>query len=146
MQTMMKLIVLMFCVNMFVYIGCNYQFMVTGDLDDKPVKLSGDVIDILMKYRPQAFNSTAESIAFDGNLSQPALAGGEQVGTAGGISFLDALRIAWSIVPTLFNLATAGVMIFFIAGMPPIIGLLVGVPCTLLLLLSIFAFIRGVSD
>lgn len=146
MQTMMKLIVLLFCVNMFVYIGGNYQYMVTGDLDDKPIKISGDLIDVLMKHRPTNLNSTAESIAFDGNLSQPSMAGGELVGTGGGISFLDQLKIAWSIVPTLFNVATAGIMIFFIAGMPPIIGLLVGVPLTLLFLLSIFAFIRGVSD
>ena len=146
MQTMMKVIVLLFCVNMFVYIGSNYQYMTTGDINDKPVKVSGDLIDIFMKNRPTTLNSTAESIAFSGNLSQPTKAGGELVGSGGGISFLDALKIAWSIVPTLFNVAIAGVMIFFIEGMPPIIGLLVGVPLTLVFLLSIFAFIRGVSD
>jgi len=146
MQTMMKIIVLLFCVNMFVYIGSNYQYMITGDLDDKPVKISGDLIDVLMKNRPTTLNSTAESTAFNGNLSQPTKAGGELIGTGGGVSFLDALKIAWSIIPTLFNVATAGVMIFFIEGMPPIIGLLVGVPLTLVFILSIFAFIRGVSD
>ena len=146
MQTLMKVIVLLFCVNMFVYIGGNYQYMVTGNIDDKPVKLSGDLIDVLMKHRPTNLNSTAEAITFGGNLSQPSMVGGELVGTGGGISFLDGLKIVWSIVPTLFNVATAGLMIFFISGMPPIVGLLVGVPLTLIFVLSIFAFIRGVSD
>ena len=146
MQTMMKIIVLLFCVNMFVYIGGNYQYMVTGNEDDKPVKVSGDLIDLLMKTRPTNLNSTAESIAFSGNLSQPSMVGGELVGTGGGISFLDIPRILWGFFATMFNVATAGIMIFFIAGMPPIIGLLVGVPLTLLFILSIFALIRGVSD
>ena len=146
MQTLMKVIVLMFCINMFVYIGGNYQYMVTGNPDDKPVKVSGDLIDVLMKYRPTNLNSTAGAIAFSGNLTQPTKAGGELVGSGGGISFLDALKIAWSIVPTLFNVATVGVMVFFINGMPLILGLLFGIPLNLVFLLSIFAFIRGVSD
>ena len=146
MQTMMKIIVLLFCVNMFVYIGGNYQYMITGDLDDKPVKVSGDLIDIFMKNRPTTLNSTAEATTFNSNFSIPQKESGELVGTGGGISFLDIPKILWGFFATLFNVASAGIMIFFIEGMPPIIGLLVGVPLTLVFLLSIFAFIRGVSD
>ena len=146
MQTMMKLLVLLFCANMFVYVGGNYQYMVTGDLDDKPVKVSGDLIDVLMKFSPSPLNATAGSVVFDDSLGIPVKESGEQVGTAGGISFLDIPAIMWGFFVTLFNVATAGVTIFFIAGMPPILGLLVGVPLTLLFLLSIFALIRGVSD
>jgi len=146
MQTLMKVIVLLFCINMFVYIGGNYQYMVTGNLDDKPVKVSGDLIDIFLKYRPETLNSTAEATAFSDNFSIPQKESGELVGTGGGISFLDIPKILWGFFATLFNVATVGIMVFFISGMPPIIGLLIGIPLNLVFLLSIFAFMRGVSD
>jgi len=146
MQTMMKIIVLLFCVNMFVYVGSNYQYMTTGNVDDKTVKVSGDLIDIFMENRPATLNSTAEATTFNSNFSIPQKESGELVGTGGGISFLDIPKILWGFFATLFNVAAAGIMIFFVEGMPPIIGLLVGVPLTLVFILSIFAFIRGVSD
>ena len=146
MQTLMKLLVILFCVNMFVYIGGNYQYMVTGDLDDKPVKVKGDLIDLLMKFSPQPLNSTAGSVVFNESLGMPSKESGALVGTGGGISFLDIPNILWGFFATMFNVATAGITIFFTGGMPPIIGLLIGVPYNLLFLLSIFALIRGVSD
>jgi len=147
MQTLIKIIVLLFCINLFVYVGSNAQYMVTGDPDDKPVKLTGDMIDLLMKFTPQPLNATAGSTTFNSSvLGIPPKESGELVGTGGGISFLDIPKILWGFFATLFNIAGASILIFFVGGMPSVIGLLVGVPLVLIQLLCVFAFIRGVSD
>jgi len=146
MGTLIKVIVLLFCVNLFVYVGSNYRYMITGDIDDKPIKVNGDLIDILMKIAPQPINATSSSIIFNESLNMPSKESTELVGSGGGISWLDVLSILWGFFVTLFNIAAASILIFFSGGTPPIIGLMVGVPLVLIELLSIFAFIRGVSD
>jgi len=147
MNTMIRVIVLLFCVNLFVYVGSNAQYMMTGKDDDKPFKMSNDMIDILMMSTPQPLNATAGSTTFNSSvLGMPPKESGELVGTGGGVAFLDIAKILWGFFATVFNIAGASIFVFFAGGMPSVIGLLIGAPLVLIQLLAVFAFIRGVSD
>lgn len=146
MATLIKIIVLLFCVNLFVYVGSNYQYMVTGDPDDKPFKLSGDLIDRLMISAPTTINATAGAVAFNESvLGMPQKESGESVGT-NWVKFLDLIAILWGFFASLFNIVTASILVFFVGGMPSIVGLMIGAPLVLMQLLCIFMFIRGVGD
>jgi hypothetical protein len=147
MSTLIKIIVLLFCVNLFVYVGMNYQYMITGDTDDKPFKLQGDLIDLLMKFTPAPLNATAGTTVFNESvLGMPPKEAGGLVGTGGGINFLDIPAILWSFFATLFNIVGASILVFFVGGMPSVVGLMIGAPLALIELLCVFAFIRGVGD
>jgi hypothetical protein len=121
--------------------------MITGSPDDKPFKLEGDLIDLLMKFTPAPINATAGTTVFNESvLGIPQKASGEMVGTGGGINFLDIPAILWGFFATLFNIVGASILVFFVGGMPSVVGLMIGAPLALIELLCIFMFIRGVGD
>jgi len=147
MQTIIKIIVLLFCMNLMLYFGLNYEALVTGNPDDIGWSPGYDIIDTFMNSKPRTLNSTVGDISFSGNISgQPNKDAGVAVGEANEISYLDALAIAWSIVPTLFSVMTSGIALFFVPGLPPFFAWMIGVPMLLIYALAIFAMIRGVGD
>jgi len=114
----------------------------------------GDLIDKLM-YGETNMKSLADStrtnwtdyaVNFTGALTTEAQkTGGQSIG-AGGISFLDALDIAWAIIPTLFNIAVSPLTIFFNFRLPVLFGLMLGIPYFIMAVVTIFMFIRGSGD
>ncbi len=145
MQTLIKVMMVLFCMNLFLYVGLNMNYLQTGNFEHRPAKMPGDIIDVLMVSAPTSLDSAKGDIGFGSALTEPSKATGEETGL-GGIAFLDALRIIWSLIPTFFNVAAAGITLFFVADLPPIFAWMIGVPMILVFLLTIFAFIRGVPD
>jgi hypothetical protein len=138
------------------YLGVNFSIGIEGGRElnkDYSFRWNGDLFDTLLGNQDRMANimeSTKTNWTdYDqgnfSNINEPEKVGGISSGT-GGINFLDALNIAWSIIPTLFNVATAPLTLLFNFRIPVIIGLMIGIPYFLILILTLFAFIRGVGD
>ena len=141
---------------MFMYLGVNFAISVDGNQlnQDYNFHFEGDLMDTYLSgaqdldtlAQDTKDNWTNYAVGLGGNFTaRPTKEGGQDVG-AGGISFLDGLDIAWSFVLTLCNLMIAPLTLFFNFGMPVFIGLMIGVPYFLILVLTLFAFIRGAGD
>lgn len=157
MSTMIKMISLLVVLNLFMYIGVNfsmsadsqnslnkdYNFHFKGDLID--TYLSGnDNLDSIAESTKE--NWTDYNIGLNANFSKiPDKQTGIFTGT-GGIAFLDNLGIVWDFVLTLGNVIVAPLTLFFNFRMPVFIGLLIGIPYFLILMLTLFAFLRGTGD
>jgi len=160
MSTLNKMIVLLLVMNIFSYISVNLVRSMDGNYMNQDLKFyfKGDIIETLLS------NSTSEDISLsdmayytrenwtyysvdftDSAVNIPQKQGGESIGD-GGISFLDALNIAYAFIPTLFNIAISPLTILFNFRMPVLIGLIYGIPYFAIIIFSIFAFIRGVGD
>jgi len=149
-----KLMVFVLCINLFMYIGVNSTVMhVEGSDELTPYKWNGDIFDILFDDGLAVQNSIDLEIksnatsygTFDLNTDLsgvPDQSGGQSTGE-GGISFLDGLKILWSIIPTLWNIALSPITLFFSFGMPLAVGILVGIPLAFINILSIIILIRG---
>ncbi len=157
MSTMIKMMSVLFILNIFMYVGVNfsmsadgennlnknYNFHFNGDLIDTFIKDQGTLDTMTQDYKE---NWTSYGIEFEGNFTGiPDQQAGISTGQ-GGIVFLDPLRILWSFVKTMGNVAVAPLTLFFNFNMPVLIGLMIGIPYFIILVLTIFAFIRGVSD
>ena len=156
MSTLMKLIALMLFMNLFLYVGFNFVRSSDGYYMNDELKFhwKGDLIDTLMNDQinmQQVAHDTRNNLTnynlefTNSTVVIPSQYGGEDSGS-GGISFLDALKIVWSIIPTLFNIAISPLTLLFNFRMPVLIGIMVGIPYFVLIMFSIFMMIRGVSD
>lgn len=160
MNTLNKMIVLMLIMNIFSYISVNLVASLDSHYMNEDLKFhfKGDLIETLLSNQTSADVSLTEmaeytrdnwtyyNLEFDESVvSVPNKQTGEAVGN-GGVNFLDALNIAYSFIPTLFNIAISPLTIFFNFRMPVIIGLIYGIPYFAIIIFSIFAFIRGTGD
>jgi len=138
--------------------SCGYELR--GDTCFAPLEyevgifqIPGDAFDIIFEKQSittavsnyQQGYSTSNFSMDENWTTVPSQAGGEQLGT-NIISFLDVVKIIYSILPTLINIAITPLMIFFSAGSNLMVSLLLGVPYVIILVLAVFATIRGVSD
>ena len=157
MNTLIKMVTLLIVINIFMYMAVNFSITAEGkDALNKDYNFyfENDLISQYMggynnvnKLTEDAkTNWTSYGLKFsDAYNAVPSQAGGISTG-AGGISFLDNLKIAWDFILTLFNLITAPLTLFFNFRMPVFVGLMIGVPYFLILLFCVFAMIRGVGD
>lgn len=160
MSTLNKMILLLLIMNVFCYISVNLVRSMDGNYMNEELKFywKGDLIETLLTNRTSADISLSEMALstrenwtyYDVNFNDavvtvPSKSGGQSTGQ-GGISFLDALDIIWSIIPTLFNIAVSPLTIMFNFRMPILFGLIFGIPYFAIILFSIFAFIRGTGD
>ena len=157
MNTLMKMITLIVFLNIFLYIGLNFVKSTDGYYMNQELKFywKGDLVESLMNNQVSLENVAASTrdnyTDYDLNFSSdfttvPSQYGGSSAGGTASISFLDSLKIAWAIIPTLFNIAVSPLTIFFNFRMPIFFGLMLGVPYFVILTFSIFLFIRGVGD
>jgi len=155
MSTLIKMASVLIVLNMFMYIGLNFA-IADGQYMNNELKFrwEGDIFDLFFADRLDLDEMTANlrenyttfSPELDPSFTEiPQATGGENIGD-GGISFLDLGRAAFAIIPTLFNLAAAPLTLFFNFHVPTLVGLMIGVPYTIIFVLTLFAFIRGVSD
>jgi hypothetical protein len=61
-------------------------------------------------------------------------------------NFIDIIRIIWSIVPFLFNVIMSPITLFMNFAIPSVIGVMIGIPYMMILILAIFSFFRGSGD
>jgi hypothetical protein len=156
MQTMIKLIAVLICCNVFMYIAVNFSIGAENERElnkDYNFHFKGDLIDTFMSGS-QDLNQIAENtknnwtdydVGLNANFTTlPDQQGGTSVGV-GGISFLDGLKIVWSFVLSVANIVIAPLTLFFNFRMPVFIGLMIGIPYFIILIFTLFGFIRGVS-
>lgn len=159
MNTLTRLITIICVVNIFMYLAVNFSISAEGGHQlnrDYKFYFEGDMIDTYLSSRDDIDNMIRDS---KGNWTNygadinseftgvPQQYGGEgaSLGTDA-FSFLDPLRIVWSFGITVLNFAVAPLTLFFNFRMPIFIGLIIGIPYFLMIVFSIFAFIRGVGD
>lgn len=154
---MIKLIGVLIVLNIFMYIGVNFSISAEGGNElnkDYNFHFEGDLIDTFMTGNEDLGqiaddtknNWTNYAIGLNANFTQiPDQQGGISTGT-GGINFLDNLRIVWTFIKTLGNIMVAPLTLFFNFRMPIFVGLMIGIPYFSILVLTLFAFIRGVGD
>jgi len=172
MSTMIKMATFLLLLNLTYYISVNMIFVpydvdtmdsceykLVGDTCHAPLEyelgiyqVPGDIIDIIFKDNVHTavsnYQQGYKTVNFDLQdqwQTEPEQAGGESIGTDI-ISYLDAIKIIWSIIPTLFNIALTPLMLFFASSSNLMIVLLLGVPYVIIFVLTIFFFIRGASD
>lgn len=157
MNTMIKMFTVLMILNIFMYLGVNfaitadnteglnpdYNFHFENDLIEQFLSSNIDVDEMTEGYKD---NWTDYAINFSGGIDKVPTKDTAEVSGTGFVAFLDSLGIVWEFVGTLFNLIVSPLTLFFNFGMPFYIGLLIGVPYFMILLLTVFAFIRGVGD
>lgn len=157
MSNLIKILTIMMVLNIFMYLAVNfsisadegfslnkdYNFHFKGDLMDSVLGGSANINAIAQSAKD---NWTNYGLELNGSFNSiPDQQGGISTGT-GGINFLDSLKIVWSFVLTIGNVITAPLTLFFNFRLPVLIGFMIGIPYFFILVLCLFAFIRGVSD
>jgi hypothetical protein len=88
-------------------------------------------------------NWTSYNIDIDSaTMDLPQQEAGEVTGE-GGVSFIDALKVLWAIVPTMGNIVISPLTLFFNFDMPVFIGLMIGLPYIFVLAISFYALLGG---
>lgn len=154
-STQIKLTVMLLMMNIVIYLGLNLAVTAEGDRlveEDTIFRIEGDLMEsILRDSLDQVIISTRENFTdYNINLTNdfttfPDLTGGEETGT-GGISFLDSLRIASAFAKTMFNIAVSPLTLFTSSRVPALFSVIIGIPYFIVLVITVIAFMRGVSD
>ena len=157
MKTMIKMLAVLFCMNIFMYLGVNFSISAEGGRElnkDYNFHFEGDIIDTFMSgnedldaiAQSTKDNWTDYNVGLDANFTSfPSQQSGISVGT-GGINFLDALSISWDLIKAVANLMIAPLTLFFNFRMPVFVGIMIGLPYFFILVLTLIAFLRGVGD
>ena len=157
MKTMIKMLAVLFCLNIFMYLGVNFSISAEGGRElnkNYNFHFEGDIIDTFMSGTDSLDDitqSTKENWTdYDVGLNEsfttfPSQQSGISVGE-GGITFLDSLSIAWDLIQAIANILIAPLTLFFNFRMPVFIGIMIGWPYFFILVLTLIALIRGVGD
>jgi len=152
-----KLSTIIMVLNIFMYLGVNFAMNAEGTSglnDNYNFYFKGDMIEVFMG--DSAYNNMNELINNTKNnwtsyglevngemMNLPEQEGGELVGTGGGVSFIDGLKVLWAIIPTMANIVLAPLTLFFNFKMPIFIGLMIGLPYLFILGISFYALLGG---
>lgn len=155
MNTMLKLLSILLMLNLFLYAGIKFISSADGLNQPDPTlhfQWRGDLVDYFMERSLDDMASdykdgfTNYGANFSSNFRNfPTQEGGQTIGQ-GGIIFLDSLKVVWSFFTTLANVAFAPLAFFFNYDMPILIGILIGIPLSIIYVATIILAIRGVSD
>lgn len=159
MAMVIKMVGFIFIMNMFLYLGIN---LITGLPDSNgnvnylnnnlAFHFDNDLLQQWMGSRVQLdsminnskLNYTTYNVNMSGTIVvQPQKVGG---GINGLTSFIDVVDTVWSFITMLFNIALAPLTLFFSYNLPPMIGLMVGIPWAIIYILGIIWFIRGMPS
>ncbi len=164
MAAILKMLVLVICLNTFLYLGTNYAMENTGFSQQGAARLNGDLFDVLLTsktnldtdfqlYSDSLRDGTNYSSATNYNLSSTGSGGlgtfptqiPGQSGTteSGAFSFLDALSIGFAAITSLFNIAVMPLTLMTNNDLPPLFAILIGFPLAILQLVTIIILIRG---
>ncbi len=167
MAAILKMIVLVICLNTFLYLGTTYAMENTGFNQNNSARMNGDLFDLLLTskssldtdfqtYSDSLVNGTKYSTGTSYNFSEtredgkgglgtspiktPGGAGSE---TSGAFSFLDALNMGFAAIKTLFNIAIMPLTLMTNNDLPPLFAILIGFPLGILQLVTVIILIRG---
>ena len=160
----LKMLVLVICLNTFLYLGTNYAMETTGFQQEGAARLNGDLFDVLLTSKANidtdfqlysdslrdGFNYSSGanynlSSTSDGGLGTfPTKETGSSATTeSGAFSFLDALSIVYSGIKSMFNIAIMPLTLMTNNDLPPLFAILIGFPLAILQLVTIIVLIRG---
>ena len=164
MAAILKMLVLVICLNTFLYLGTNYAMENTGFEQEGAARINGDLFDILLTnkadidadfqlYSESLKEGTNYSTGISYNLSTtdrgglgtfPTKETGSSATTeSGAFSFLDALSIGYAAIKSLFNIAIMPLTLLTNNDLPPLFAILIGFPLVILQLVTIIILIRG---
>ena len=160
MAAILKIMVLIMCLNIFLYLGVNYAMETDGATESKAVRINGDLFDILLadpnatdvlmtnysrELRQGNAIASGSGMKFQPNLSLAPefIAGADVQESAGGIPFIDALKTVRAFVVTLFNIAISPITLLTHNELPPLIAVMIALPLVLVELITLIIFIRG---
>ncbi len=162
--SILKMFVLVICLNTFLYLGTNYAMENTGFQQQGAARLNGDLFDVLLQsktsidtdfqlYSDSLRDGTNYSSGANWNLSTtdngglgtfPTKEAGQTATTeSGAFSFLDALSIGYSAIKSMFNIAIMPLTLLTNNDLPPLFAILIGFPLAILQLITIIVLIRG---
>lgn len=162
MSALLKLMTLTICLNIFLYLGMNYSiyesnskiefssFSIKGDLFDylltegSSLGMANSIAEYKANLESEANISRSYSFEPNSNLSKPPPLA--KATDSGKFSILDGLEMVMAFTVTLFNLAILPLTLMFNNVLPPLVGLIIGVPLMILNVTTIFMLIRGVGD
>ena len=160
-SAMLKLMVLIICINTFMYIGTTYANTAEGIKTETTPWYSRDLFDLLLEDREgfeHAFSEYAKGLGEEGNMTRayalklsgnlsrvPTTQTGSDTAepTSGGFWLFDALAIIWGSVATLFKIAVMPITLFTMGTLPLPLVVIIGIPLALLNLVVLIGFIRG---
>ena len=147
-MALLKLVAFILCMNTFLLMGVNF----TSEFENG-FGLPGDIFQYILEDK-NALNKTvigmkvniSTPVSYD--ISQefantPESEAAEDVGTTGGVSFLDVPRIFKIIISTLFNVVGAPIILLTSGEIPALVSILIGIPLVILSGLSVLIFFRG---
>lgn len=127
--TLTKAILIIICINILLYVG-GVRVVNT----DTSTQFMGNFID----------TSTNQSLSSNFTDIGEGMTDFSQSGVLSeGLSFIDALRMVISFLSFIVNIIFTPFGLFIAGGLPPIVGLIVGLPLTVILVLGVAYFIRG---
>jgi hypothetical protein len=150
MSATLKLLVLLICINTFMYLGVRTGLSsvnqpsswVTNDLFDLLLTDTAAVDAAIVKY--EANSSISSGYDLNGTLTTFDPKIGSSISTdTGGFSFLDALRVIWAAVMTLLKIGFVPLVLFTTQGIPPVVALILGLPLGIAWIVCIIILLRG---
>ncbi len=164
MAAILKMLVLVICLNTFLYLGTNYAMETTGFEQEGAARLNGDLFDVLLTnkgnidsdfqlYSNSLRDGTNYSSGISYNLSTTdsgglgtfpkKIPGGAGSETSGAFSFLDALNVVYAGIKSIFNIAIMPLTLMTNNDLPPLFAILIGFPLAILQLITLIVLIRG---
>ncbi len=164
MAAILKMLVLVICLNTFLYLGTNYAMENTGLDQEGAARINGDLFDILLSNTEgfdKDFQNYSESLKRGEEFSTGAswnltptdedglgtfpikVTGGAGSETSGAFSFLDGMNMVYAGVKTMFNIAIMPLTLMTNNKLPPLFAILIGFPITILQLVTLIVLIRG---
>ncbi len=164
MAAILKMLVLVICLNTFLYLGTNYAMETTGFEQGGAARINGDLFDVLLTnkadidadfqlYSESLKDGTNYSTGISYNLSDTSQgglgtfptkeAGSSATTESGAFSFLDALSIVYAGIKSIFNIAIMPLTLLTNNDLPPLFAILIGFPLAILQLFTIIILIRG---
>ena len=158
-SAILNLLVLTMCLNTFAYLSLNFTYTALPT-DDTAVKLQGDFFDIYLKDKV-GFDSDmalyAQGLRNGSNISKsvnvepediwaslPSQEAGQPISAGdNNFAFLDGLRIVYGFFATLINVVILPITLFTASILPPLLVLMIGIPLSMLMMVTIIGFIGG---
>lgn len=158
MASLPRLALLALCLNLYLYIAIsltsslpdpNYsEYMLNDQLK---FHFNNDIVEQWIKQdqMDQMLNNTRNNwtsydINFTGGVNNlPTRVGGSFGGIA---TFIDVVDSVWGWIALFGNIVTAPLTLFFSYRMPSIIGLMIGLPYAVMMMITIVFFVRGLNS
>ena len=128
-STIPKMILVWLCISIVLY-GFGVRVM-EGDILDKFVAFDGDTVTGLSSNFSSVIPTQAESNTI--------------LGSSSTFVFIDGLKLIWSFITFMINIAVAPIGLLTFLEVPPFIVLALGVPSAVMFIVAIILFIRGVT-